>query len=338
MKYGTPLALGLVISIGFYFVAVEPNFIKRPYLNNYNTPTWHGKYYDLKPRGEFEEAFEIIADSVHTPEREASALAFKEGGIIRHRSTADPRVVLIGDSHAVMWSKVVDDVTEGLKLTTSLWSMNGVSPFIQVPPIEQRGIYLTQKERLVYDSQRISLIKKWNPDIVIIACRWDNVDENLASDLFRFLESSAKHVLLIESPPLLDRVGNRSLFQYMSFLGITPSDSTSESQVWHHVRFANTLSTRKKIVNFAFDRSNFSFLPTADLFAADSGAIVASGKRVYYLDDDHLTDEGAELAAERIRKVIQNVLNGDFERFPIVSKPGKEAIKTLHATALLRSE
>lgn len=338
MKHGTPLVLGFVIAIGFYFVAVEPNFIKRPYLSDYDTPTWHGRYYDLKPRGELGEALEIIANSVHTPEREASALAFKEGGIIRHRSTTNPRVVLIGDSHAVMWSRVVDDVTEELGLTTSLWSMNGESAFIQIPLGEESGKYLTKSERFEYDSQRMAFIKKWNPDIVIVACRWENVNANSASAFFQFLESSAKHVLLIESPPLLDGVGNRSLFQYMSFLGYTPSNSTSENQVWDRVRFENTVSTRKKVVDFAFDRSNFSFLPTADLFAADGGAIVAVGRRVFYLDDDHLTTEGAEFARERIREGIQNILNGDIERFPIVSKKGEEANKTLHSTALPRSE
>jgi len=325
LKYGTPIVVGFALAIGMYFVVGESNFINRSYSSKYDTPSWHGRYYDLKPRGEFGEAFEVIAGSIDTPERQASAMAFKQGGIIRQRSTADPNVVLIGDSHAVMWSKVVDEITEELGLTTSLWSMNGESAFMQIPLVDRPGRYLTKIERFEYDSQRMALIKKWNPDIVIVASRWESVDATSVADLFQFLESNAKHVLLIESPPLLDDVGERSLFQYMAFLGITPSSSQGGNQVWERVRFERTVSTRRKVVDFALTRPRFSFLPTADLFATDRGAIVASGKKIFYVDDDHLTDEGAEVARERIREGIQNILNGDIERFPIVSKQGEEA-------------
>lgn len=338
LKYGTPIVLGLALAFGMYFVVGEANFIERSYPSKYDTPTWHGRYYDLKPSGEFGEVFEVIAGSINTPERQANAMAFKEGGIIKQRSTADPSVVLIGDSHAVMWSKVVDEVTEELGLTTSLWSMNGESAFMQIPLGEKRGTYLTKSERFEYDSQRMALIKKWNPDIVIVASRWENLDASSVAYLFQFLESNAKHVLLIESPPLLDGVGNRSLFQYMAFLGITPSSAQGENQVWERVRFERTISTRRKVVDFALARPSFSFLPTADLFATDRGAIVASRTEIFYVDDDHLTDEGAEVASKRIKEGIQNILNGDLERFPIVSKQGEKANKTLHSTALPRSE
>jgi hypothetical protein len=321
-----------------YFVLGEPNFIDRSYSSNYDTPTWHGRYYDLQPRGELGEAGEVIARSINTPDRQPNAMAFKEGGIIRQRSTADPSVVLIGDSHAVMWSKVVDRVTEELGLTTSLWSMTGESPFMQIPLGEKRGNHLTKSERFLYDSKRMELIKKWNPDIVIVASRWEHYDASSVADLFQFLESNSKHVLLIESPPLLDGVGDRSLFQYMAFLGLTPSSSQGENQVWERVRFEKTVSTRRKVVDFALARPNFSFLPTADLFATERGAIVASRKEIFYVDDDHLTDEGAEVARKRIKEGIQNILNGDLERFPIVSKQGEKANKTLHSTALPRIE
>lgn len=338
LKYGTPIVLGFAFAVGCYFLAVEPNFLKRSYFSEYDIPSWHGKYYDLKPRSEMGDAFRIIANSVNTPEREANAAAYKEGGLIRHRSSAEPRIVLIGDSHAVMWSKAVDDVTEELDLTTSLWSMNGESCLMQIPPIEEAGRYLNGRERFEYDSQRQFFIKKWNPDIVIVACRWEFITESAAADLFQFLESNAQNVLLIESPPVLDGIGNRSVYQYLSFLGIEAPSSPNDDLIWGHVTFENSIATREKLVKFAFARPKVSFLPTADLFASASGAIVASGSHVFYLDDDHLTDEGADVAKARVRIAIQNILSDNLDQYPIVTNNGQEANKTLHSTALPRSE
>lgn len=283
---------------------------------------------------EVSQAFRVIADSVRAPEREASEIAYKEGGIIRRRLTEEPRVVLIGDSHGIMWSKVIDDVTEELGLTTSLWSMNGESVIMQSTPTES---YLTKSERSEYDAQRRYYIEKWNPDIVIVAARWENISKDSAALLFQFLEAHAKNVLLVESPPVLDSVGNRSFHQYLAFLGIRP-DLSNTNQVWNRFDLTSTQTTRDKLVKFALERSNFSFLPTADLFALKTGVVVASGRDVYYLDDDHLTDKGARVATSRIQSAIQNLLNGERTRFPIVSEAGEEANKTLLLTSLPRSE
>ena len=335
LRYGTPIVLGFALVVGCYFYAVEPSVLKRPYSSQYATPTWHGKYYDLNPRGEMSNAFSIIANSVNTPEREASATAYKVGGIIRKRSDAEPRIVMIGDSHAVMWSRAFDDVTGELDLTASFWSMNGESAMMQFPPVEKAGgIYLGARERFDYDAQRQDLIRKWNPDIVIVACRWELLSEAETAGLFQFLASHAKRVLLVESPPVLDGVENRCLHQYLSFLGKDRNRPANGPLLWEDVSYAKSKATRQKLVKIACDRPNFSFLPTADLFASDSGAIVASDKHVYYLDDDHLTDEGAGVAKERIRTAIQSILSGDLDKFPIISNYGQEADKTLEATAL----
>lgn len=335
MKYGTPVVLGFALALGCYFCAVEPHFLKRSYASEYAVPSWHGKYYDLNPRGELSNAFKIIAGSINTPEREASDTAYKEGGIIRQRSTAEPRIVMIGDSHAVMWSKVFDDVTAELDLTTSLWAMNGESAMMQYPPVEKAGgIYLSARERFDYDAQRQKLIEQWNPDIVIVACRWELVSASEAAGLFEFLTSNAKRVLLVESPPVLEGVENRCLHQYLAFLGKDQPRSATGQLIWEDVAFAKCKATRAKLVKFAFDRRNYSFLPTADLYASNNGAVVASDKEVYYLDDDHLTGEGADLAKERIKAAIQHLLDGDPDRFPIISNAGEEASKTLQSTAL----
>lgn len=334
-KYGTPIVLVFAISVACYFHAFEPKVIERSYSSQYAVPTWHGVYYDLNPRGEMSDAFSIITSSINAPKREASETAYKEGGIIRQRSSVEPKVVMIGDSHAVMWSKVFDDVTEELDLTASFWAMNGESGAMRFPPVEKAGgIYLSARERFDYDAQRQNHIRKWNPDIVIVGCRWELLSESEAAGLFQFLASNAKRVLLIESPPVLKGVENRCFHQYLSFLGKDTPGPANDPRIWKDVKLAKSIATRRRLVKYACDRPNFSFLPTADLFASEKGAIVASNSHVYYLDDDHLTDEGVDVARDRIRTAIRNIYAHDLDRFPIISNYGQESDKTLESVAL----
>ncbi len=332
-SYGAPIALCIVAFLGVYFIAVEPRLIERHYESNYDTPTWYGKYYDLSPAGTRQDLDNIIGP-IQTPERQASPSAYKEGGIIRLRSSEKPRIVLLGDSHGVMWSKMVDEVTEELDLSVSLWSMIGEPVYMSTPPVEQPGRFLNEIERFEYDDGRQLFLREWNPDIVIVATRWEYLDYDLATDLFRFLEQHAKNVILLESPPVLENVGNRNLYQYLSFLGLEPPDSPTESQIWESVDFEDSKASREKILRTANSHLNFYFLPTADLFATDQGVVVSKGRQILYLDDDHLIDDGAFLAEERLKAAIQLVLNGDTDQFPLVSIRGNNAEETLRQVEL----
>ncbi|MBX2853299.1 MAG: acyltransferase [Phycisphaeraceae bacterium] len=333
-KYGVPAALCFVVAAGFFFVVIEPNYLSRSYTTNFDKPTWHGRYYDLKPDPAMSKAYRIIAESVHTPERQASRTAYREGGIIRQRSSKYPKVVVIGDSHGVMWSKSVDSITKEMGLTTSLWSMNGVPFYTQVPPGDHPNKALTQAERMQYDAQRLSLIKKWKPDLVIIGANWKFIPGDYLTDIYDFLEIHAENVLLIESPPVLDGVGCRCVYQYLPFLGIEPPASQDQSLIWERCTFTQTQRIRAGLVQVAFERPTFSLLPTADLFASDGGAIIGSGPRIYYLDDNHLTDEGTDIVKPRIKMAIQNILGGDRNSFPIVSDSGSASDKTLRSLVL----
>ncbi len=305
--YGTSIALGFATMVGVYVYFIEPWILSGPYSSKYEIPSWHGKYYDVKPRGELSQAFQLIANSVHAPERVASGTEYKTGGIIRPRSGPGVEVVLIGDSHAVMWSKVVDDVTLELDLTTSLWSMNGEGGIINIPAVEKAGSYLSKEERFEYDSARQHFIQEWHPDIVIVANCWDIIPESSLTGFFDFLELHAKHVIIVGSPPVLD-IGNRSAYQYFSFLGMDEHIAADADQLLKLTTLENTANTRRSLLNMVSERRNFSYLPTADLFVSDSSAVVAHGKDVYYLDDDHLTDKGSQLAASRFRSMIRDII------------------------------
>jgi hypothetical protein len=47
-----------------------------------------------------------------------------------------------------------------------------------------------------------------------------------------------------------------------------------------------------------------TIVPTKDLYSRKDEVLVLDGKDVVYLDDDHLTDFGTEIAAKRIEEAI----------------------------------
>ena len=305
-KYGTILALSFSVLLSIYFLTIEPLLLKNPYESNFVKPTWHGKYYDLKPDESQSETFKLISSTINAPSREASDSAYRLGGIVRQHSAPEVKVVLIGDSHAAMWAHVVDSVTSELGLTTSLWTMTGVSGMMKVPAVKRMDPKLTPEERYQYDFQRQKYIKKWNPDIVIVANHWINISDELTSDLFVFLEENAKKVILVESPPELIGVGNRCLYQYLSFLNRDYFDSNN--QYWTDIEIQGLIDTKKKLNGFVDKYDNFSLLPVVDLFLNNGDCQIVKGNKVLYLDDDHLTDEGALLAKQRFKSLIEKLL------------------------------
>jgi hypothetical protein len=56
------------------------------------------------------------------------------------------------------------------------------------------------------------------------------------------------------------------------------------------------------------DHPNCSVIPIYDLYVKDGQAFVLDGKDVNYLDDDHLTFHGAQLAQRRIERAVTAAL------------------------------
>ncbi len=332
-RHGVSMAFSLVALFGIYLYTIEPWLAERHYASNYERPSWHGRYYDLKPSGELTTAFNVIAGSVDAPFREASPTAFKEGGIIRQRTDPQPRVVVIGDSHAVMWSKLVDDITGELDLTTSFWSMNGESGLMHVPPVQKVSDFLDGRQYFDYDYQRQQFIEIWKPDVVVVALRWNPYLVKKAEVLFDFIGSHAGEVIIVESPPVLSEIGNRSAYQFLSYLGRDDSTGPNERQLWPQEQIPGKSKAREQLLKIVEDRPNFHFLPTADLFLSEDSVIVSTGRKFFYVDDDHLSNEGAWRAHPRFWSVLHSATNEGADSFPVLVDNDPNTGNRLLATA-----
>lgn len=308
MKHGTPVVLCFVFATSAFCLFEKRTVLANSYSAGLLTPSsWHGLYYDLKPRNDLGERFRAVIDTVNTPPRQELPTAYKEGGIIRTHNGSAPRVVLLGDSHAITWCKLIDDITKKEGISTSLWAMIAVNPFFDVASTDKKGSkYLSAAEQRDYDISRLDYISRWKPDLVIFAARWESINSPSTRSLFDFLEQHSKAVLLVESPPALSAIGDRNFAEFISFLGVTGKNG--EQIIWKAHDEGRTMQTKERIMELVAARKTFSFLPIADLYTLKTGVLCGTWPTVYYLDDDHLTDAGTLLAHDRFATSILQLL------------------------------
>lgn len=271
--------------------------------SEFEKPHWYGLYYDLKPDNLLPETHQQMVADFDIPKREAPADAYLNGGIIvGSDDRTPPRIVVLGDSHGVMWSDAIRQVVEKLAIKTSFYSMNGLSPFMDLPLSSDPKLAY----RYQYDQARLDFLRTWQPELVIVCARWSTLRESEAADLLGFLEEHSAHVLLMEQPPELT-FGNTSALQVVCSRKMKPEPGVR--QYLPMDRDKGELS-HSLVRTLAGKYRNCDYIPTFDLFAHDSQALVLDGKRIVYVDNDHLTTHGARLAIPRLEQEISELFKG----------------------------
>ena len=238
-----------------------------------------------------------------------SPTAYRDGGIIVGDKNRSPSIVVLGDSHGCMWSDVIATVAKRLRLTASMYCMDGVSPFVKLPiSTDQKAYRLTSQQKSEFDRSRLQSIASWNPRVVIIAVAWNRYQDTDTVDLLNFLEQHDINVLLLEQPPVLE-IGDRNLMQHLSFLGIEPKAMEKFSLPCRQL--SEFESGRGLIRRLSRKYERTDFLPTYDLYGINGQAVVSVGRDVVYLDDNHLVAFGSHLAAGRIERAIEGILEFD---------------------------
>lgn len=279
---------------------------------DYEQPHWYGLFYDLNPGNELGEEFQRMIETIDTPKREASADSYLNGGIIVGEGDSSPKIVVLGDSHGVMWSDAIRSATQKLGIKTSFISMIGVSPFVQLPLSRKQEVrYLASEKKFAYDKSRMDLIEAWKPELVIVCVRWDAKRAAQTTDLLRFLEKHSVKVLLMEQPPVLENIGDRNTLQYIVFRGMKPEVGVKKYFPAGKVVAGN--AGRELIWSLAVKHKNVDYIPVYDLFVKESQVLILDGRNIVYVDDDHLTTYGAQIAVPRIEQAISKAM-GETQR------------------------
>ena len=276
--------------------------------SEFEQPEWEDVFYNVAPRLETSQAPQKKMGYISTKNRIHSPVEYKSGGYIVGPGHSHPRVVILGDSHGSMWSKAIQTCTDRLGIKTAFWSLSAVDPFISFPvkppPFPGR---LTRQEKYDYDLNRLEFIKQWKPDLVIFCSRWSGKRPDQFKELLTYLAENCKQVLIMEQPPEL-AIGDTSLIQYLCYKQLKPEPGLK--RYLRQGRASQNNHAQRWLRDLAICHSNCSIIPTFDLYTRGSEVLCLDGKSVVYVDDDHLTTYGTQLAIPRIQDAISKALEG----------------------------
>ena len=229
----------------------------------------------------------------HAPEQ------FRNGGIVYLRSTSSPEVVLLGDSHAIMWADAINDITQKHDISTAFYAMSGRDPFCEIPPEGRpRNVSVLPPEMsLEVDQTMLEKLSEWKPKVVLISCFWDRIDEQQSTQLIEWLEDHGIRALLIEDPPHLAGFDAQNAMQFAIWRGMV---YTGQRQYWP----AEKKSPNTLVHRIAERFPHVGVVSVHKTYENDKHALLFDDRQCVYVDNDHLTNYGAKLASGAIESAI----------------------------------
>jgi peptidoglycan/LPS O-acetylase OafA/YrhL len=276
--------------------------------SSFETVEWRGQLYDVTPvQQRWTGAAKDRMDGIVAPMRpDKRSDAFSSGGLIRKYGGDVPSVMVLGDSHALMWASTIDNVCRDLGLSVSFEAAAGTPPLFYEEPLRVAHPYFTADEQYAFDKSRLEAIRSWKPRVIILVSCWENYiqyEEPLRT-FIELLGSSGSTVLLIEQPPRL-YFGDRSALQAATYLK-TKGDTNDTIATEAGASWSTANAMLHKI---ARSIPRCEVIAAADLYEAGQGqSRLLDRSRLLYIDDDHLSDFGAHLAEARIKTSISGVL------------------------------
>lgn len=239
----------------------------------------------------------------------AGPQSYTHGGVLIGSDPDQPHVVVLGNSHALMWSDVVCDAAADRGLTVAVNAIPGTPLPTRIPPLLGRGFGgLTGREQYDFECAWLGNIARWKPCIVVIGMPWDVFAPGDYRELLVYLERHAAEILLVEQPPRLEGIGSRSALQFAAYKGVKSSRDTLV--YWPRRNDEALKRARDALKAVAAKFSKVTVLETADLFIRDDHALFIDGDEILYQDDNHLTVEGARRIRQRLDAALEHACDG----------------------------
>jgi len=295
----------LLVGVAFSYLLKISDFSENT--SFYNLTKWDGNLYNVNPHKEWPDSKRMMGITVSNSDS-IDVNAYSNGGIKRLYGTKKPEIVVLGDSHALMWASVLDEVAKELGKSISFYSADGTPPFFSIPVIKKKNgtMFFSADQKFAFDRARLKHLQEWKPKLVVIVARWSSskdIQEN--RDLIKYIGDLGSRILFIEQPPELF-FGDKNTPQYLSYLGLTPQNSTKQYiRHKHSTKYQNGIELVKMMVK---TYEHCHRVATSDLFLLEGKVWVIDSFDVLYIDDDHLSYAGALKAKDRIVTAINELL------------------------------
>jgi len=319
------------IAAGFCLAALCSSYVaSRPRVADparlFESPTLSGRLFDAGGTYGIDFTNVLRYYDVHFPPEDRGLKAsWRTGGIIHPHGGGQPKIVVLGSSHALMYSKLIDSVCLKLGISVAFLGIDGGPPaFFETQPSPR---FPTELEAREFDEVRRRFLREWRPEAVFIIDRWDirvdaaQVFENRLRSFLVEASPLAGRVIFVSQVPVHqggDEVNLREIVTWrmnktMRLPRLNP-DSKDELR--------RQVTTRAE--SLVADFQNFHVLRADIPFYKEDGSIrYAAGRSFFYADDDHLSDAGCEVIHAMFERAIVEAHSGitSRERQDLFSSP-----------------
>lgn len=297
------LSVAIVSSFTFFLYKGFSAF----YEPRYNKLTDYFRYYDISPKQAIpdkDNPIDYYMDMLTRPEKFSEA--YKEEGIITRVDNKEPELVLFGDSHGVMWAKLLDEISNELKISRTFYTSTASKPFFNLKNVNEQSENrcYSSSQRADYAKTFIRNIEEWKPKVLFITCRWESLTENdkvSLNDLLMFLKQQNTKVIFLNQPPRLGFMENKNGSQFFTYLGLSNNSS------YNYVDLYNNESIVRSNAYLEELKKKYNFVSVYDVFnkmTENNKVKVLRNEDVLYYDDDHLTYPGTRECEYDIKKLI----------------------------------
>jgi peptidoglycan/LPS O-acetylase OafA/YrhL len=266
--------------------------------HQFDTPTFYGRLYNAGRLLDANEAPAIRYYDVRFPPLPPRPNdLWRTGGVIHLFGGGQPKVVVFGSSHALMYSKLIDDICHDLGISVAFLGVDGGTPALF--PATASLNFASSREALEYDEVRRKCLREWHPDVVFLIDRWDfraadpGSFDNDFRGFMREVSPFVGHVLFVAQAPVAAVSEQVNLREFVLW-GRDPGKGLPQ------IKPDKDEALRKKAVEIA--EADFAEFPSLRVLRADlpfyqtDGSIrYASGRSFFYADNNHLTDAGTQV-------------------------------------------
>jgi peptidoglycan/LPS O-acetylase OafA/YrhL len=268
--------------------------------------TFSGRLYDCSTPQDFRwnESPRYWGCSIPFPPADRAGEPWRTGGIRPRGETGKPRVVVFGSSHALMYSKTLDEVCRERGVPVAFLGAGNGIPALFVNA--GSPLFPHQEDGAAFDEARRRWLREWKPETLFVIDRWDVwKGKDLEKDLEAFLADVTPHVrtvVLVSQVPVL-RVGeNENVRGWVHWMRGTDE---ALPPILPDVRSSYREETVQILKRMQDRYPSVRMVDAAPRFQRGDGSVrYAEGRRFFYMDDDHLNDTGASEVADLFAKWI----------------------------------
>ena len=211
----------------------------------------------------------------------------------------------------MMYGRVIDNVCRERGLPVAFLTVSGASTafFSSLVNVSFHGPFDSSVDARAFDEVRLDALRTWQPDLVILADRWDACSlrpewvEERMREFLRIVGSHVKTVAFVAQVPAHIGGDNVNLREVVSARTGSASDPLPTLFPDSKDALRREIAGRMELLCDEF--LQLRVLRPDRLFYRSDGSIqFAEGRTFLYMDDDHLSDAGSERARGMLTQLI----------------------------------